>query len=271
MGTQFRVTVYASDIAAAQRAIKQAFLRAETLDAKLSDYKPESELNQLCRSQRKVVSDDLYAVLAYAQRVARESGGAFDVTLGPLIRLWREARTRRTLPDPIAVAEARQRSGYRKLKLLPSNEVRLVRPDMQLDLGGIAKGFAADEMLRVLREAGFPRALVAASGDLAIGDGSWRIEIGASGEVRELSRCGVSTSGDESQYVEIDGVRYSHIVDPKTGVGAVRRPLVTVIAQSGMEADALATALSVGVGPRLNALQRAHPNVEIVTPPIRHK
>ena len=126
-------------------------------------------------------------------------------------------------------------------------------------------------MLRVLREAGFPRALVAASGDLAIGDGSWRIEIGASGEVRELSRCGVSTSGDESQYVEIDGVRYSHIVDPKTGVGAVRRPLVTVIARSSIEADALATALNVGVGKRLKALQKTHPDVKIVTSPPAHR
>jgi thiamine biosynthesis lipoprotein len=271
MGTQFRVTVYASDIAAAQHAIGQAFQRAETLDAKLSDYKPDSELNQLCRAQRMVVSDDLYRVLDYAQRVAHESGGAFDVTLGPLIRLWREARARRTLPRPAALAEARRRGGYRKLTLLPRNEVRLSQPDMQLDLGGIAKGFAADEMLRVLREAGFPRTLVAASGDLAIGDGPWRIELGATGEVRELSRCAVSTSGDESQFVEIDGVRYSHIIDPKTGVGAVQRPLVTVIARSGLEADALATAVSAGSMSQFKRLQKAHPNAEIISPPNRPK
>ena len=159
MGTQFRITVYAADIAGAQKAIAAAFVRAEQLDQRLSDYKPDSELNQLCRVRRMRVSEDLFTVLSYAQRVARESDGAFDATLGPVIRLWREARRLRTLPSAAAIAEARARSGYLKLKFLPaSREVVLTRAGMQLDLGGIAKGYAADEMLRVLREAGYPAA-----------------------------------------------------------------------------------------------------------------
>jgi FAD:protein FMN transferase len=193
------------------------------------------------------------------------------VTLGPLIQLWRTARERRTLPDPSAVTEARRQTGYRKLRLLPRNEVQLVRTGMRLDLGGIAKGYAADEMLQTLRESGFPRALVAASGDLAIGDGPWRIELGATGEVRELSRCAVSTSGDETQFVEIGGVRYSHIIDPKTGLGAVRRPLVTVIAASGMEADALATAFSAAPSNLFHSLKRLHPGAEVLTGQIQTK
>ena len=138
---------------------------------------------------------------------------------------------------------------------------------MQLDVGGIAKGFAASEMLHILREAGFPQALVAAGGDLALGDSppqGWRVELGATGEVHGLSRCSVSTSGDESQFVEISGVRYSHIIDPRTGLGlaGARRP-ITVIAPAGMEADALATALQVR--PELAAkLARKHPQARIL-------
>ena len=104
MGTQFRVTVYASDIGLAQQAIAAAFRRGAELDAKLSDYRPDSELNRLCRARRMPVSDDLRRVLEYSQRVARESGGAFDITLGPLTRLWRESRRTHTLPSPRTIA-----------------------------------------------------------------------------------------------------------------------------------------------------------------------
>jgi len=252
MGTLFQITVYASDLAGAQKAIANAYNRAAELDQKLSDYKPESELNLLCRAApvRKVVSADLYRVLEQARRIAQETGGAFDVTIGPLIRLWREARRSGTLPDSGAIHAARGRSGFQKLRLSPNGVVELVAKDMQLDLGGIAKGYAADEMLRILREAGFPSALVAASGDLAIGDPppgrtGWRVNLAESGEVRELNNTGVSTSGDESQFVVINGVRYSHIVDPETGIGLPSSATVSVIAATAMEADARATAGSV--------------------------
>ena len=267
MGTQFRVTVYATDIRSAQQAIARAFARAAELDAKLSDYRDDSELNQLCRTRRMRVSDDLRRVLAYSQRVARESDGAFDITLGPFIRLWRESRRTRILPSPQQIAEARTRIGYRKI-ILRRVEVFLAAPAMQLDLGGIAKGFAAAEMLLVLRDAGFPQSLVAAGGDLAIGDpppgraAGWRVELGATGEVRDLSRCSVSTSGDESQFVEINGVRYSHIIDPRTGLGLIKSRPTTVIAAEGMEADALATALQVRPG-AAKKLARKHPSARM--------
>lgn len=254
MGTQFRVLIHASDRNAAERAVTAAFLRGQALNRTMSDYLEDSELNRLCRAQRMRVSEDLFVVLEYSQRVAKESQGAFDVTLGPMIRLWREARRRGILPAPTEIEAARARCGFRKLTLhRRTREVRLARPGMQLDLGGIAKGYAADAMLRVLRDAGFPAALVAASGDLAIGDpppgkAGWRVELGAAGEVRELRNCGVSTSGDESQYVVIGGARYSHIVDPRTGVGLKNQPVVTVVAPTATESDALATAASVWEG-----------------------
>lgn len=250
MGTQFRVTVHASGVTAAQRAVQRAFLRGEELDLALSDYKTDSELNRLCRAGRMRVSEDLFAVLKYSREVSRQSRGLFDVTLGPYTVLWRA----RTMPSAAALAEARARTGWKKVRLnAGTREVTLARRDMQLDLGGIAKGYAADAMLRVLRDAGFPQALVAASGDLAIGDAppgraGWKVDV--LGEVREMARCGVSTSGDETQFVEIGGVRYSHIVDPRTGLGMRSRTLVTVIARTAMESDAWATAIAAGAAAR---------------------
>ena len=193
-----------------------------------------------------------------AYNLAEETGGAFDVTLGPVIRLWRDARKQKRLPDPAALAEARGRCGFRNLVLdAAARTVSLKMPGMLLDLGGIAKGYAADEALRVLRDHGIRSALVAASGDLAIGDPppgktGWRVGIDSLNapeskftRVLELRNAAVSTSGDTEQFLEIGGVRYSHIIDPATGMGLTDRIAVTVVAEKGIDADGLATAVSV--------------------------
>jgi thiamine biosynthesis lipoprotein len=166
------------------------------------------------------------------------------------------------LPSAERLAEAKRVVGYRNLELKPnadgkSGKVRVLKEKMQLDLGGIAKGYAADEALAALRKAGIQHAMVAASGDMAFGEpppgeSGWRIGIAPlSAESQEpsvylrLARCGVSTSGDAFQHVEIDGKRYSHIVDPRTGIGLTQQSSVTVVAQDGITADSLATAISV--------------------------
>ena len=166
-------------------------------------------------------------MLTASQRLAAESDGAFDVTQGPVIRLWREARRTRKLPDPAALIEAADRTGYRNLRI-KNDTVTLLLPRMQLDLGGIAKGYAADEALALLNRAGLRSALVAASGDLAIGHpppekSGWAVGLGslrerseASVTILTLSNCAVSTSGDTEQFAEINGQRYSHIIDPHT-------------------------------------------------------
>ena len=258
MGTLFKITAYTDN----PPLVRQAFERAHRLDRILSDYQPDSELNRLCRAQRAIVSPELFTVLETALRIAEQSHGAFDPTVGPIVRQWRASRK---TGKPPAVKPAN--IGWRKVKLdARTREVRLAEPGMQLDLGGIAKGYAADEMLAVLRSLGIPRALVAASGDLALGDpppgaGGWRVRV--ADQVRILSRCAVSTSGDDEQFVEIQGVRYSHIVDPRTGLGLVGRPPVTVIAPQGILADALATAFSVLGEKEGRKLLRKWPEVKI--------
>jgi len=266
MGVPFRIVLYAPNAVAARRASDAAFARIAQLNSILSDYDPDSELSLLSRSSGQgvavPVSNDLWRVLEAAQVLAERTDGAFDVTVGPLVNLWRRVRRQRALPKPESIADARSRTGYRNLILHAkgrSAELRLA--DMRLDLGAIAKGYAAQEAITVLRQCGIRSALVAGSGDMAAseappGQRGWRVELAP----REVSNApparfvllrnrALATSGDVFQYVEVEGRRYSHIVDPRTGMGLTDRSLVTVIARDGMIADALATALSV-LGPQ---------------------
>ena len=265
MGTLFRIVCYARDAVAAERASSAAFDRIAELDHIMSDYSPNSELTLLCQQSGgppTKVSEDLFYVLSRSQKMARLSEGAFDVTVGPLVRLWRRARRRQELPDPTRLAQALELVGVDKLRLdEKSRTVQLLRKGMVLDLGGIAKGYAADEALKLLDQHGIDKALVAAGGDIAVsgsppGSDGWNIGI-APLESREtpptrylrLRHAAVSTSGDAEQFVEIGGKRYSHIVDPKTGLGLIGHSSVTVVAPKGIASDSLATAVSV-LGPK---------------------
>ncbi|MEX0936975.1 MAG: FAD:protein FMN transferase [Pirellulales bacterium] len=264
MGVPFKLVFYAGERGHANKAARAAFDRIEQLNSRLSDYDPQSELTELSRTagsgKTVALSDDLWTVLAAAQRLAEQSEGAFDVTVGPYVRLWRRARRTGEMPRAEYLRSAAEAVGYGHLKLDPeSHTARLTQQEMRLDLGGIAKGYAADEALAVLREHGIESALVDASGDIAAGDpppgrAGWRIGIApleqdaAPSRYLELANMAVATSGDTWQYVEIDRKRYSHIVDPKSGLGLTRRSSVTIIAPDGMTADSLASAVSV-LGP----------------------
>ncbi len=265
MGTKFRIVLYATDAATANKAAKAAFERVAQLDGIMSDYKEESELMRLCRQaggEPAKVSEELFDILRTSQQIARRSDGAFDVTVGPAVRLWRRARRQKQLPEPKRLAEALSLIGHDQLLLDEDRRtVRLLKPGMLLDLGGIAKGYAVDEAQKVLKKHGVRSALVAGGGDIAVsepppGREGWPIGIAPLDDPNQpptktitLANAAVSTSGDAEQFVEIGGRRYSHIVDPKTGVGLTGRSSVTVVAPNGTLADALATAVSV-LGPK---------------------
>jgi FAD:protein FMN transferase len=262
MGVPFHIVLYATSEAEARQAAFAAFRRVKELNAIMSDYEPDSELNRLARTagrgQTVVLSPDLWEVLDLSQRVARQSDGAFDITIGPCVSLWRQTRRTGRWPAPEKLAEARSQVGYTNLVLDARQRTALLRvPGMRLDLGGIGKGYAADAALKVLRDSGHPRALVAASGDIAIGDAppgrrGWNVELigtdypgGPAPMTVELARAGVSTSGDLSQFVVIDGVRYSHVLDPFTCIGLTNHALATVVARDCTTADALDTTLTL--------------------------
>jgi thiamine biosynthesis lipoprotein len=264
MGTTFRLVVYAHDQALANQAARAAFARVAELDTCLSDYKQTSELMQLCQKAGGPpvpVSDDLFRVLDYAQTVSRMSDGAFDVSVGPLTRLWRLSRRTHQMPDPEKLATARSLVGYQNIKIDAKNRtVQLLKPGMQLDLGGIAKGYTGDAVLEALTKLRITRALLAAGGDITVGDAppgakGWTVGIAPLENPEKtptryliLANQAVSTSGDAEQYVEIDGKRYSHIVDPHTGLGLVGRMSATVVARRGIQSDSLTKTVAV-LGP----------------------
>jgi thiamine biosynthesis lipoprotein len=260
MGTLFRIDLYADTAEHAARAAAAAFRRVDELNAICSDYLPESELTRLCRAGTLPVSKDLFDVIEKAQAIAKVSGGAFDISAGHMTNQWRRAKRKGVLPSAADMAKAKALTGFQMIELdAKSRVVTLTKPGMQLDLGGIAKGYAADAALAVLRAEGIPSAVVAASGDIAVGDAppgepeGWDIAVRAFASAEptdalrhgRLRNCGISTSGDLHQVIEIGGQLYSHIVDPKTGLGLTRRIACSVVARDATTSDALATALCV--------------------------
>jgi len=181
-------------------------------------------------------------------------------TVGPLVALWRESRKTGKLPAAAALESARELVGWRHIEIDRSTgAVRLAKDGMRLDLGGIAKGYILQEALRLMRMKGQGRVLIESGGDIVVGSGppglpGWRISAPGADDVfrqraSQLTNAALATSGPGEQFVDIDGTRYSHIVDPRTGLGATTHVTARVIARDAATADALATALTI-IGPQ---------------------
>ncbi len=284
LGVPVRIVLYAPDDSAAQAAARAAFVRIAALEDKMSDYRPASEVRRLERRAGDWVrvSAELFAVLARAVEIADASGGAFDPTAGPLVALWRESRRTGRLPAPTALDSARARVGWRHLGLDSARRaVRLAVAGMRLDLGGIAKGYILEGARAELAAHGITQVLLEAGGDLVVGDAppgkpGWHIEVpGADSAVAAqagaLANAAVATSGPTEQFAEIGGTRYSHVVDPRTGIALTDGILVTVIAPDGATADALATALTVLDARQRDALLARYPGVIISVRNVREE
>lgn len=264
MGTRFQIILYSADETTAQKAAQAAFDRVEELNSMMSDYEEYSELNRLSRSSgsgvKFMVSKPLFHILDQSLKISKKTDGMFDVTIGPYTRLWRGLNRLQDpqLPDDVELNRLAESVGYEYIELYErTREVKLLRPDMQLDLGGIAKGYAADEVLNVLSDYSIHAALVNAGGDISIGAAppdrdAWDVAVplqreeGASEYLQlKLSGISVSTSGNMYQYVEMDGKKYSHIIDPRTGLGVTRQVQATVIAPDGTTTDAWASVLNI--------------------------
>jgi thiamine biosynthesis lipoprotein len=262
MGVPFKITLYAPDEPAANQPAKAAYARIAELNRVMSDYDAASEISKLsaCSPCRRQVSGDLWRVLQRSQALAEQSQGAFDVTVGPYVRLWRRSRRLQELPTEKRLSEARAAFGYENLKLHNDDQsAELLKPHMRIDLGGIAMGYAVDEAQKVLKAHGVTRAMVDGSGDIGVsgpppGKAAWRIGVAPLAGDADPSRyvdlvdAAITTSGDAFQHVDIDGQRYSHIVDPQTGLGLTTRAAATVIAGDCITADSVATAVCV-LGP----------------------
>jgi thiamine biosynthesis lipoprotein len=280
MGVDFRIDLFAADSKKAEFAANTAFAQIAKIDASMSDYKVDSELSQLSMSSGSdksiQVSQGLWTVLNKAKYMHRLSSGAFDITSGPSVILWRRACFFKTLPPSRSLARAREKCGMDHLLFHPETRSLTLKPKgMRLDLGGIAKGYAADEALKTLHSLGIKHALVDGSGDMAMTihpHARWKIFISDKEDHTDqfihMQKGAVATSGDSYQFIEIKNNRYSHIIDPRTGIGVTNRCRVTIIAPDAMTADSLASAVTV-MGPKQGLkLIESLPNVEalIVAP-----
>jgi len=264
MGTEMSIVLYAENKVVAMEASDSAFKRIEKLNQILSDYVEESELNHLSglsgSGEWLEISKPFFEILKESIQISENTDGLFDVTIGPMTHNWRYIRRlpEPQLPDAEKINRLQQRVGHQYVELDDeSGRARLTADDMQLDLGGIAKGYAAKEALRVLYNHGIHSALVNAGGDIAAGAPPpgrthWEVAV-PKGQVDsraeyvtfQLTGKSLTTSGDMFQFIEIDGVRYSHILSPETGIGATDQLQVTVISSNSMWADAYASALSL--------------------------
>lgn len=280
MGTEFRLIFYSHfDSITARAAANRVFAKVDALNSAFSDYQPESELNRLCdkagSGEKTTVSKPLWDILLLSKQYSERTNGAFDVTIGAVTRLWRRARSMQELPDSSRLAAALQTVDQRHILLYGKNQAQIDLKGTRLDLGGIAQGYAADVCLEELRNLGIRQALADAGGDIALGDPppgekGWKIErptLDSTGQLTNetllLSNCGITTSGATFRFLEANGVRYSHIIDPRTGMGLTHRNLVTVMSNKAVDADAWATALSV-LGPEgWEALKEKYPGVKV--------
>jgi thiamine biosynthesis lipoprotein len=280
MGTFATLTAIAPDETTAAAAVEAGYARLEDVNRLMSDYIAESEIGQLNQQpagEPLSLSPETLRCLQRAIEVSHLSGGAFDVTCRPLVALWRASGREGRLPSEQDLADTRSHVGVDKITLnAEAGTAARTADGVQVDLGGIAKGYALDLAAEAMRNTGANSALVDVGGDvLAIGANAagrpWRVGIKHPFRegiyaVLELSDRAVATSGVQQRFYEIDGKRYSHIIDPRTGWPAEQAPSVTVIAADGLTADAWATVFSVltiGEGQQLIAAGRT-PKLEVM-------
>jgi len=280
MGTYMAITVYAPSEATGREAIAAAFQRVEHTEAIISTWRSKSDISRLNRAAGGppiTIHPQLFALLTRSLGVWKETGGAFDVTAGPLIRIWKRAIRLRTLPPEDVVAEARALVGSGSLRLAPErHQAQLLKKRMHVDLGAIGKGYIIDQAIEALRGQGIDIALVDAGGDVFAlgkppGRPGWLIGVrDPEKPSRILPRpllvtdCAAATSGDYEQFVVIDGRRYSHIVDPRTGHPAEGVCSVSLIAPDAATADAYATAATVLGAEAAVAFAERHAGVEVL-------
>jgi len=261
MGSPFNLIFYANDRMQADSLAANCFALVDSLNVHFSDYDTASELSRLSAhagSGAQRVSAVMLDILLLSQNAYAKSHGAFDISIGPLSRLWRKARKEKIFPAQQEVLEKKFLVNFSNLRIdKKKSELDMSLSGMLLDLGGIAKGYAAQAVINLLKQYGITHALADAGGDMAMsapppGTKGWVIGVNVPETTDDLlpknlllQNTAVATSGDAYQYIEHNGKKYSHITDPRTGYGITSQRNVTVIAKDGATADWLATACSI--------------------------
>jgi len=262
MGSIFEITAYSADVAECQKAVDEAFEQMRLVDRLMSTYKPDSEISQLNRLAgvgSLKVSSQVMEIIRESKRYSELTGGAFDVTVGPLLELWGFKHKDWRFPEASEIQRILPLVNYKNILLDEETQtVKLKLDGMKIGLGAIGKGYAVDKAIDVLKKHGIKRALVNASGSIyALGTKAdktkWTVGIRHPRGSREqifatlqVENQGVATSGDYENFFVKDGKRYSHLLDPRTGKPVDNGMLsVTIVAQTATEADALSTSVFV--------------------------
>jgi thiamine biosynthesis lipoprotein len=266
MGTIARIQLYAQDAATGHQALDQAKAALKDIDRLMSTYRDDSELsnvNRLAADQPVTLSPETAYVLQKSQYYSQLTEGAFDITVAPLIAVWKTAADENRLPTEGEISQAQEKIGWQKVELSDSDPptVRFITKGIKLNVNAIAKGYAVDLALDALKIPGVESALVDIGGEIACFGREWTIGVQdpfAPDTDNQLAQhpswlltcqnVAVATSGNYRRYKTIAGRKFSHILDPRTGRPAEKLPSVTVIAPKTIDADALATAISV-MGP----------------------
>jgi thiamine biosynthesis lipoprotein len=271
MGMMVDLIAWAPTKRQGEEACAAAFKKIAALNAILSDYEPQSELSRFCKTAGAgphKISPELFTVLETANKLAAETDGRYDITAAPVIKLWREARKTGKLPGQSAIAEALTRVGYQKLKLTDGNRAELTNPAMQIDLGSIAKGYIGDAAIAELKNHGIPRAAYIAGGDMVFADPppnkkGWPVDPARPDmQLLELSNCACSVSGDTQQFLEVNGTRYSHVIDARTGAALTDHTMCIIIAPRGLLSDPLSTIATIIPESKFKKIAEKFPNTQ---------
>jgi thiamine biosynthesis lipoprotein len=265
MASVYAIEAYGTDAQALPRAVDDALDEVDRIDRLMSNYKAGSALSRINReaAERPIAVDaELFDFIAEAMRYHHDSGGTFDITVGPLMKAWGFFRGEGRVPTAPELAAARRSVGGSHVVLNPAGRtIRFDRPGVELDLGGIAKGYAVDRVVRLFRERGIAAALISAGGSTIYGLGAppgrdaWEVAVQDPADARKtaltvhLRDRAISVAGSSEKWFELDGVRYSHIMDPRTGRPVQGVLSVAVLAETGTAGDALDNAFYV-LGPR---------------------
>lgn len=260
MGTTLEFKIYCKSEEVCNEAIFQAYSEVKKLDDIFSNYKDDSVLsrvNSLAGQGRISVPEEFITLTEQALFFSNLTDGAFDITVGKAMELWKRSGEKNTLPDTGEMEKVKECVGFEKIKLYPDeDQIELKSPCVSLDFGAIGKGYAVDKAAAIIRGYGIERGIINFSGKLYAmepppGEEGWIIGVehprdeGKSLTFLSIKNMGVSTSGDYERYFEIKGKRFSHIIDPRNGLPVDVTPSVTVISENATEADALSTGFSV--------------------------
>jgi thiamine biosynthesis lipoprotein len=277
MGTEFTVAVYGHDRKFLAETVEEVFEEIDRIDEQMSNYKPESELSQINReaaSRAVLVEPSLFALIQKSLQYGSDTGGAFDITVGPLMKAWGFFGGRGRVPSAAQLRAALTHVGYQHVRLDPSAlTIRFDVPGIELDLGGIAKGFAVDQAVGVLRENGIAAALVS-SGMSSIyalgappGEEGWKITLRdpfdehKAADVIALKNFSMSTSGNYNKFFTLGGKTYSHIIDPHTGRPVENILSTTVFVANTADSDALSKLYVLGIQGSREYLA-THPDIQ---------